>query len=85
MLLLVAIYALNFYSRSLPTEIQKFFGNKFSESLQHFGIFRKYFSPKISRYTVLMLIILCSNHCGGIANSDYYENNTSNAIQLKTG
>ena len=27
---------LNYYSRSLPTETQKFFGNKFSESVQHF-------------------------------------------------
>ena len=52
MLLLVAIYALNYYSRLLPTEAQKVFGNKFSESIQHFRNFRKYFPPKISRYTV---------------------------------
>ena len=54
MLLLATIYILllNYYSRSLPTETQKFFGNKFSESVKHFGNFRKYFSPKISLYTV---------------------------------
>ena len=68
MLLLATILLLNYYSRSLPTETQKFFGNKFSESVKHFGNFRKYFSPKISLYTVctkenmfavLSLIILC--------------------------
>ena len=53
MLLLIAIYALNYYSRSLLTETQKFFG--ISESVQHFGNFRKYFSLKISHYTVIPL------------------------------
>ena len=35
MLLLATILLLNYYSRSLPTETQKFFGNKFSESVKH--------------------------------------------------
>ena len=30
---------LNYYSRSLSTETQKFFGNKFLENVQHFGNF----------------------------------------------
>ena len=63
MLLLFAIYALNYYSGSLPTETQKFFGNKFWKVyLQHFRNFQNYFSPKISRYTVHIKLRIPGNN-----------------------